>query len=114
MAYYDFDFQAPLFLVVGNNQEKRVYVDLGKVSGNALADHLLPKIDAIYPEYIEKFWGRLLGGIMAIDDLPQQYYMPVYHAIMQACDEIESLTPYKDALNKALRADPRFQEKQAA
>ena len=44
---------------------------------------------------------------------PEQY-MQAYHWIMQACDEIDSLTPYKDALNKALMADPRFQTKQAA
>ena len=115
MAYYDFDFPAPLRLFISNlSNGELVSVPINKKPSDDLANYLLPKIDAIYPEYIEKFWGKLLRGTMSITDLPAQYYMPVYHAIIEACDTIDSLTPYKDALNKALRADPRFQEKQAA
>ena len=115
MAYYDFDFPAPLRLFVSclpNNES--VSVPINKKPSDDLANYLLPKLDEICPDYVEHFWGGLLGHVMSITDLPAQYYMPVYHAIMQACDEIDSLTPYKDALNTALRADPRFQEKQAA
>ena len=114
MANYDFDFPYPMGIFITYLPNKEfIEVDIDQWASDDLARYLLPKIDAICPDYVEHFWGRLLGHVMSITDLPAQYYMPVYRAIMQACDEIDSLTPYKDALNTALRADPRFQEKQA-
>lgn len=118
---YDFDFKSPdkLYITYHLKTEDKDFsfdcVWLGKQAGYALACHLLPKVEQLTNfSCADRFYGQLLGGIMSITDLPAQYYMSVYHAIMQACDEIDSLTPYKDALNKALMADPRFQTKQAA
>ena len=112
------EFKSPENLGITYHSEKQDLpfdcVWLGKQASYDLACYLLPKMEQITNfECADRFYGILLSGSMTIHYLPQQYYMPVYHSIMQACDEIDSLTPYKDALNKALRADPRFQEKQA-
>ena len=117
---YDFDFPYPDMLQVTLHSDKPVgesidTVWLDALASNDLACFLLPKMEKLTnTECAKRFWGQLLGGVMSIARLPTQHYMPVYHAIIEACDKIDSLTPYKDALNKALRADPRFQEKQTA
>lgn len=37
-------------------------------------------------------------------------YPAVYKLVLQACDEVESLKPYKARLKAALEADPRFHQ----
>ena len=117
---YDFEFTNPDLLFVREKQSDSkdtqfITVELNGMPSYHLACYLLPKMEQLTNfSCADRFYGQLLGGIMSITDLPAQYYMPVYHAIIEACDTIDSLTPYKDALNKALMADPRFQHKQAA
>lgn len=113
---FDFNFKNPIsfFIRARLNATKDDVlfdtVEMPEMKNKALACYLLPKMEELTDlECAERFYGELCSGYMSITDLPAQYYMPVYHAIMQACDEIDSLTPYKDALNTALRADKRFQ-----
>lgn len=62
------------------------------------------------PDYAERFEGEFYGGVRAITDLPAQDFMPVYHLMMQACDEVEALQPLKSSLSAALRADFRYRQ----
>ena len=91
-------------------------IEMLPIACSDLFHFLLPKFKEMDLELAANFDAQYTVEVWGIDDLPEnpQQYMQTYDWIMQACDEIDSLTPYKDALNTALRADPRFQEKQAA
>ena len=117
---FKFNFKHPCSVTVGidesnANQEPVVNaVALPKQAGYPLACYLLERIDDIAPSFAEAFYAGLFVGDIGIFDCPDRYFPAVANAIIEACDTIDSLTPYKDALNKALMADPRFQHKQAA
>ncbi len=75
-----------------------------------LYEFLLPRIRQIDEEYTDEIEGIYFGGAVAIFSLPTEYFQTVYTLILQACDEIESLKPYKAALKAALEADPRYRQ----
>ena len=77
----------------------------------ALFEFLQPKLEEIDEDFAAFFEVLFDTWQWDIAEFPDDYYMQAYHWIIEACDSIDSLTPYKDALNKALRADPRFQHK---
>lgn len=92
------------------------FVEMTPIACSNLLDFLYPKLEEMD---FETAVGLEVGyncNTWGLRDLPQnpKQYMQAYHWIIEACDTIDSLTPYKDALNKALMADPRFQHKQAA
>ena len=90
-------------------------IEMLPIACSDLFHFLYPKFETLSDDIASWFYVAYICETWGVDDLPEnaKQYMQAYHWIMQACDEIDSLTPYKDALNKALRADPRFQEKQA-
>lgn len=91
-------------------------LEMSPTACSALFHFLLPKFKEMDLELAAKFSALYKLESWGVEELPEnaKQYMQAYHWIMQACDEIADLTPYKDALNKALMADPRFQHKQAA
>lgn len=90
--------------------ERFLEVVLDSFAGEALFEYMLPKLYQLDPEYAEPFEGSYIGGALAIDGTPAKYWHAVYTMIMQACDELERLKPYKEELKAALEADPRFKQ----
>lgn len=81
-------------------------------AGEALFEYMLPHMPQVASEEADAFEGGYYGGVLSISSISPKNFYPVYNLIMQACDELESLKPYKAELKAALEADPRF--KQAA
>ena len=79
-----------------------------------LYEFILPHLRQLDGEYADEFEGIYFGGAVAIFSLPAKYFHSVYSLILQACDEIESLKPYKAALKAALEADPRYRQAKSA
>lgn len=93
---------------VTDNTFTKMY--LGKRAAGDLFDYLFPKLDTVAPEYKDQFAGEYYGEVLSITDFPMQSYPAVYNLIMSACDELESLKPYKAELQAALQADPRYKK----
>ena len=74
----------------------------------ALFEFLQPKLEEINEDFAAFFEVLFETWQWDIAEFHDDYYMQIYQWIMQACDEIESLTPYKDVLNTALMTDKRF------
>ena len=111
----NFNFLPRLYeLTVAYKNGSFIDVPLDVVAAHQLACCLFEQMPKIAPEFADEFEGSLVARDFQLYGCPAQYFPAVANAIIEACDTIDSLTPYKDALNKALRADPRFQEKQAA
>ena len=101
-------------LTVAYKNGSFIDVPLDVVAAHKLACCLFEQMPNVAPEFADEFEGSLVARDFQLYGCPAQYFPAVANAIMTACDEIADLTPYKDALNKALMADPRFQHKQAA
>lgn len=97
-----------------NSDNEVIIVDLSKLAALELFEYLLPYVARNIPEFKYQFEGVALCGILAIDDMTKSQFNTIYPAIMQACDTIESLVPYKAELKEKLEADERFEAMQKA
>ena len=87
-----------------------VVVDISKAAAQELFERLLESMELAAPEYIPQFEGEAAGGVMSIADLPSAAFMDASRTIIQACDEVAVLQPFKAELKTALEADPRFKK----
>lgn len=90
------------------------YVQLGKLAAGQLYRYLYPVIAKVAPDFLEEYEYSAMAGMLSIWNLPRQYYPDICTAILNACDELDSLKPFKAELKTALEADPRFQQLQTA
>lgn len=78
-----------------------------------LCEFLLHRLQGkVSQDSLDVFDVMYISGSCDIQFFTAEEYPKVCQAIMQACDELERLKPYKAELKAALEADPRF--KQAA
>ncbi len=96
----------------GNDSFTAVW--LGKLAAGQLYRYLYPLVAKLAPDYLEEYEYRAMSGCLSITTLPRQYYPAVSAAILAACDELDSLTPFKAQLETALQADPRHSQLQSA
>lgn len=98
-------------LYIGEDADGQfVVVDLSKAATWELFERIRDGMAAIVPEYIPQFEGEAAGGVMSIADLPSAAFMDASRTIIQACDEVAVLQPFKAELKTALEADPRFKK----
>lgn len=103
----------PSEMYVGRQNGKLTEVFLGnRANAAALFDYMLERMPEAASDYAEEFefgnWETL-----SITGLPARHFMPVYRIIMQAMEELPALNPYKDTMQTALQADPRYQSSPA-
>lgn len=103
-----------LGLYIGYDGEHFTKVFLGKPGTLQLYNYLFPVIANKAPAFLDEFEGVAFCGGLDISGLSRQYYPDICTAILNACDELDSLQPFKAELKTALEADPRFQLLQTA
>lgn len=100
-------------LMISQTDDGRfVCVFIGKTACLALFDILLPYLQKHLPTFADEFEGQFYGDVMEIVSLPKQHYMPIYNLIMQAAEQLASVSEYKTLLKNALESDERFNAKQ--
>lgn len=106
----------PIDIGITYHGEEKGFTDvwLGKLAAGHLYRYLYPVIAKVAPGYLEEYEYCTMAGNLSIWSLPRQYYPDICTAILNACDELDSLKPFKAELQMALEADPRFQQKQSA
>lgn len=89
-------------------------VDMGKRPVYDLYHVLSAWLEKTKSPFRDEFEGCFLCENFHIEHLDVPAFISAHSVILQACDEIESLKPYKAALKAALEADPRYRQAKAA
>lgn len=104
-----------LFVEIDENTKELIEVEMSKRAAHQLYEYLFPRLADIDVEFMDVFEVDYnIGSMLAIGTLKAKFFKPVYSLIMQACDEVESLKPFKAELKRVLEADKRFKESEWA
>lgn len=82
--------------------------------GEALFNYLLPRLQQLDMDSADQFEGEYYGDVLSISSMPARHYPEVCRLIMQACDELAVLQPYREELRQVLYSDPRIKQAEAA
>ena len=104
----DIEMSGAEHLYITSKGDDVTTVYLGKYAAAELFDYMLPRLQQLAPDYSDKFEGEYYGSVLSIAGIPGASYLATYQLIMQACDQIDCLKPFKSILNEVLQADPRF------
>jgi hypothetical protein len=75
-----------------------------------LFEYMLTGMAVVAPDYVDQFEGEFYGDVLSICGATPNDYAAIVALIMQACDEVAVLQPFKADLKSALEADPRFKK----
>lgn len=81
---------APDYLFISETEEYH----LPRRASIPLFDYMQPHMMATAPDYADQFEGGFYGGVLTIT----HYFMPVYHLMVQVCDDVTELMPAKASL----------------
>ena len=74
-----------------------------------LYDYLIPSLaKQVGGDFADEAQANLMCEYISLSELDKDDFSFAFDLVMTACDKEERLMPYKESLEKAFKADPRF------